>query len=364
MIVLPAAFGFYQVSRTAIANSVQYVSIVIPAGSTSATASISTVDTNYAVLLWGGFNTTHTGSAAREFLPRIDLTNGTTVTAFRNTSSATHTVTAYVTVVEFVSSAINLIQKGTISLSTFAISPPDADGSNNATIQTAAISTVDLNNSVILYLGNTVTSAGFSAVGQLVGLDFYDNSTIRAQRNSINSHSTTVGYMVVEFKPEVVASIQRRAVTLTSTNSSDSDTIGSVDTSGSLLLFNGITSANSSWAESLYHIRLTDGTTVTLERNGSSSSGRTIYYHVLQFSSGVNSQQRATTSLTSATADSTITAVNTTKSSAYLCGQLTAGTVANQIFTSVRLLNSTTVRAEKNGTSTSSAVSWETVEFL
>lgn len=80
-------------------RSVQAGTISLGAGTNSATATITSVDTTKAVVLWGGATTT-AGAANSDTWMKLVLTNGTTVTANRITSVTGDMVVSY-TVLEF-----------------------------------------------------------------------------------------------------------------------------------------------------------------------------------------------------------------------------------------------------------------------
>lgn len=88
---------------TSMIASVQSGTITIGTGATSNTATITSVNTAKSVVHFLGFTTTWTTTyrGDRTF-PRVALTNATTVTAFRDSSDATFTVTVGYCVVEYV----------------------------------------------------------------------------------------------------------------------------------------------------------------------------------------------------------------------------------------------------------------------
>lgn len=336
-------------------KSIQQVAITIGTGATSNTATISAVDTSKSVIIWNGFNTDHTGSSAAEVFTRIALTNATTVTASRNTSSGSFSVIVRATVVEFTSSMVNSVQAGTIAFNT------------SQTSNTATITSVNTSYATVLWLGAITDYTSNSANTVLSSVQLTNATTVTANRNTAGGTNMTVGYMVVEFQAAVIQSIQPRAVTLATNATSSTDTISSVSTGNTLLLHNGSTAVSANWANAFYYTSLAGSTSVTLARTGTSSTSRTIYYTVLEFVSGVlNSLQRSTTAISGTSADTTITGVNTAKTLCNWCGQHTLNTASQyqNIFATAKLLDATTVRGEKNSTSTSSTASWEAVEFV
>lgn len=82
-------------------KSVQPFTIVITAGNTSATATITAVDTTNSFVSWSGssLDSTAAGGGAHNWLATLALTNSTTVTATR--VGITGTVTVGGTVIEY-----------------------------------------------------------------------------------------------------------------------------------------------------------------------------------------------------------------------------------------------------------------------
>ncbi len=342
-------------AATGIIHSIQPFEITIGTSATSNTATITSVDTSKSVIFFGGFTTTHNGNTYREFFPRVELTNGTTVTAYRDTSSASQTVTVRGTVVEFESAAVTSVQAGTINMASSSASG------------TATISAVTTSRAAVFYLGNTNTTSTTSPQSVLVRTDLTNSTTVTATRATANTAVLTVGYCVVEFAASVVSSVQQRSVTLSTSSTSSSDTISSVNTGRTLLLYNGSTSSTSTLSNFLYNLELTAATTVTLIRTGTSTTSRTINYTAVEFATGiVNSLQRDTTAISAATsADAAVSSVNTSKTLCNWTGFSSDGGSTDARFATAKLLNATTVRCEKNTSGgTDSTPGWEVVEFV
>lgn len=85
-------------SAATVINSIQYGTVALTNGSTSATATITSVDTSKAVLINLGYTVSE--DTAKDALARLSLTNSTTVTATRGAS--VNTCTVGFCVVEFV----------------------------------------------------------------------------------------------------------------------------------------------------------------------------------------------------------------------------------------------------------------------
>lgn len=335
--------------------SVQPFEITIGTGATSNTYSLPTgVNTSNSVIFFGGFTTDNTGTAFREFMPRVEITNGTTVTAYRNTSSASFGVTVRGTVVEFDSSLIGSVQRGTVGIASSSISG------------TATISSVDTSRTVVFYLGHTNSSTTSSGQTVMCRIDLTDATTITANRGSSSSAALTVGYCAVEFAPGIVNALQVRALALSGSSTTATDTISSVNMANTMLVYQGATCTSSTLNAYLYNLELTGSTQVSLVRGASTSISRTVAYTVLEFVSGVlASVQRGTQAVASVTsADATISTVDTSRAVANWTGFSTGASTLDERFASVKLLDATTVRAQKNtaGSSTSTP-GYEAVEF-
>lgn len=290
-------------------ESIQPFEITIGTSATSNTATISSVNTGMSAVFFAGFNTTHTGTSIREFWPRVELTNSTTVTAFRDTSSASQTVTLRGTIVEFDAACVNSVQHGTVTIS------------SGNTSGTATISSVTTSLSAVMYLGATMSTTTTSYAVAHARIDLTNATTITANRAGSSTAVLTVGYCVVEFNASAVASIQQRVVTISATSTSTDDTISSVNTGRTLLLYAGVNCNTSTLATYYYNLELTGIATVTLRRTGTGSTTRTINYTVVEFAPGVvASLQRGSTVVASvASNDGSITSVDTAKALAIGC---------------------------------------------
>lgn len=342
---------------TSYINSIQTFEITIAASSTSNIATITSVNTGNAVIFFAGFTSAETSVTYQDFLSRAELTNATTVTVYRNTST-TNSITVRGTVVEFTSAAIASVQAGTITI---------PSGTASAT---ATISSVNTSNSVVFYLGFTASGAGISSLNYFTSLTLTNATTVTASRNAAPSGiTTTVGYCVVNFASGITNSIQQRSVTLSSSTTSDTDTISSINTGNAILIYGGGTTSATAVATFLYNLQLTNSTTVTLSRGGTNAGSRTVNYTVLEFAGGVlNSLQRGTLAMTNATsADATITSVNTAKTVCNWTGLSSnlSSNAPNECFSTVKLLSATDVRAEVNTAASgiTATPGYEVVEF-
>ncbi len=330
--------------------TVQHVEITIAAGATSGTATITSVTTTRASVHFGGFSTPEI--SGHQGWARVELTNATTVTAFRDTSDAGNAVIVRACVVEW-DATVASVQHGTITLS-----------SGNAT-NTAAITGVTTTRAAVVFLGFTSSNATAASNSSYASVDLTDTDTVTATRAS-TSGDVVLGFCVIEWASGITNSVQQRALTLTSNSTSSTDTISSVDTTRSVLMFGGIHSSVSAFVSALYRCAITANTTVTVTRTGTSTTSKTIRYTVVEFVAGVlASLERNSTAIASATsADTAVTAVDTASSALFVSGFSTTAGGADEAWASAKLLDTDTVRGQKGvaGTTTSTPA-WEVVEF-
>lgn len=353
---LPAGFGIDPLigsGGTTYVNSVQHVSITIPTGAASATATISTVGSN-AFILYLGFQASATTNTSIAYA-RVELTNTTTVTAYRNTSSGTDTVTVKCVVVDATSSLIASVQSGTISIG------------SASTSGTATISSTNASYTVLHYLGatNASTSQTFSQIESVLTVS---GTTVTATRFASGA-AQTVGFIAIEFQSAACNQAVQSYQTSWTSGTSITQTVTSVNTNNALLLYAGSSaniSANEAQAEQ--YASLTNSTTVTLNVNTSSANSKNYNFFLIEFASGVlkSSVQRGTTTLTAVASNtSTISSVNTSKALVsfqhYSSSQATSN-IPN-CATNAALTNGTTVTVARNSGTNNVTCSWEVAEF-
>lgn len=187
------------INRNGLVKSIQTFDILIGTNQTSNTATITSVDLNNSMLVFGGINPTLAdGSmsagnmhAARAFA-RLTFTNATTITATRAASDPTYTVNVTGTVIEFFPGVIKSVQRGTVSLSTTSATDTLAQA-------------VDVNKAFVSHLGQTTTSQFDTTPGNGLNwyiffsrLDLQNGTTVRSREPIANGDSIT-SYQVVEF---------------------------------------------------------------------------------------------------------------------------------------------------------------------
>ena len=333
-------------------SNIQNISITV-AGAGSNTATITSVDTTKTIILMQGFTTPSiSNSFYQGIIPRLSLTNATTVTATGGRSDATFTVNA---VVITFASGVNSIQKGTISIA-------------SGTSATATISAVGAN-AFVIWLGSNVNGAGgsdpiFNAYTNVV---LTNSTTVTANISGIDS-TVVVGYIVADLGSTIVNTVQPVLHTTSGadTANSETDTITSVTTGNTILVYNGASVGNSNPSNVIWDTTLTNATTVTLTRGGTTGVATNTAYTVVQLAAGAlngSVQRGAITYSSAASGTSTISSVTTSKSFVNFTGFHTTGTTNPSIcLSSLTLTNATTVTGNLN-TSGTGATQWEVVQF-
>lgn len=336
------------VAAAAYVKSVQYVDITLGSGVTSNTATITSVDATRSFVVLDGTTTTITAQNGATTQARIELTNATTVTAVRNTGTSSVTVRGMI--VECFSAFVNSVQNGTISISA-------------STSGTATVTAVTTANAVAIYLGETTTSTSTIA-NWATRLTLTNSTTITA---TVNTSSTcTVGYSLIDFVSGTVNSVQQVSTTSTSAATTMTTTISSVTTGNCLLFYGGQTNANANYAN-LHSADLTNATTVTWTRNGTSTNSRTSNVTVVDFAAAVvkSTAQRATTAVNNSTSQNvTITSVDTNKAVLSSLFFNSNSSQPNTFSSTVKLTAATTLNIQRNtGGALTVNVSWDSLEF-
>ena len=337
-------------------KSIQKVAITIASGSTSNTATISSVTTSNAILLFNGNTTTQTTNYSSG-TARIELTNGTTVTAYRGASNS-DTVTIYGTVIEFNTGYLNSVQSGTVALST------------SQTTNTATISTVGAN-AFVIWLGTAMATSQTGGTRAATSAVLTNSTTVTCAQ-SLTGTAMTVGYMVVDPTASLVSAIQQVSYnTGTTNNTSYTRVITSVDTTKAILIDNGSTIITTSTVkDEVDHTKvITNATTVTMTRgDGGAAEARTVNFTVVTFAAGILNSgiQRGAIALSASTTNTaTITSVNASLSAVNYNGNIEAAANAGPYdhYQALRLTNATTVTGSINTAANAASIAFEVIEF-
>ena len=156
---------------------------------TSATATINAVNTAYSVVQFLNYSTTYqngpNGTQSRDYKPRLELTNSTTVTASKNLATASNDTVPY-EVIEFMPGALRSVQKGTIQFV-------------SGTVYTATITSVNSAKSLLFHLGSSDPMTNTYDVPNYfnAALVLTNDTTVTASTGTTSA--LLVGYQVVEF---------------------------------------------------------------------------------------------------------------------------------------------------------------------
>lgn len=348
--------GFGGAAVNSVIKSIQQVSVTIGNAATSNTATITSVTTSNCIVLFEG--ATYTGTGGTTDVPSascyVELTNSTTVTATRKGSS--NSITAYCTVIEFVSGFLTSNQAGTISYT--------------GTSSTATITSVDTTKAVCFYLGSSANGSGGDQY--LNSVELTNATTVTARNGSGGGVAKTLSYQVVEISALYLNSVQKLAISAGANTQLDT-TITSVNTANSFISYQGINTARSSFDNSFYNVKLTSATNVQINNGGNSANvnNATLYCTVVELKTGViSSIQRNTSDITtsSATTDATITSVNTAKTVSNRLGiyETTATPTDFSTFISATKIQSSTAHrsfVNTQPTTGTQNVSWEAIQF-
>ena len=165
--------------------------------------------------------------------------------------------------------------------------------------------------------------------------------------------------------PEIVIkAIQHLTITFLITEKVHQVLINEVDMDKTFLIFRGGQSVSSNTNAAFARIELTDSTHITATRY---ANGAVLIINlcVVECTAGINSVQRGTIHLGAETyQDATITEVDTDKTFVSYLGVESYTTTLTRALLRVYLLNSTTVRAQRDAIYSHMEISYEAVEFI
>lgn len=293
-----ALYGGGGGGSSSVIQSIQPFTVTVNSGSTTASTPLGlSVNTSNSMVLWNGQTTTNASTAQDSRVDCIvQLTGASTVTITRGNSSG-DSVTVYGTIVEFVSSVVNSIQKGVITIGA------GAGATGTQTLGTSVGSTA-----FVVYNGvyNT-TTVGTPALEASVQLNT-STGVVTATVTSSGSAAQNVAFCVVDLTSAAVTAVQQVGNASTSSATTDNDTVTSVNTSQTTVMFGGYNTVGSSAFASWYRSALTSSTNVAKTRVGTGTQSRTVCYTLVSWASSAlstNAVQRtgsiALSSATSAT---------------------------------------------------------------
>lgn len=249
-----------------------------------------------------------------------------------------------------------------------------------ATTGTATITSVDTSRSVVFFSngvfgGLRQTDTANTPDVTMARIELTNATTVTATRNTADTFAITVICTVVEYTADAIDSVQQGTVQITGANLTNTATITSVNTSRSVVLYNGATSDNTASARQAVawqELSLTNATTVTGTRGNAGSAPQTsdANFVVIEFASGViDSAQEFSITITdgvSTVNTATISSVDTSRSMIFP-GGITNSAVSLSPSPGVlraTLTNATTVTATRNtATGDDPVVAGTVVEF-
>ncbi|NDF11896.1 MAG: hypothetical protein EB060_03650 [Proteobacteria bacterium] len=334
--------------------SVQEVAITIGSGATSNTASITSVNTSNAHVIFNGFLTDITTlGGANKIQPRVELTSSTVVTAYRNTAGGSVTVRA--TVIEWDSAWIQSIQTGTITIA--------AGSSSN----TGTVSSVTTGNSAVIYLGQTATDTATDdcyPARFATRLTLTNATTITASRGTTTS-AVTVGYALVEFKSAKINSRQAYSGTIATGNTTQNVTISTVG-SNAVHFSSGLSTTSGGMMSGAATSYRSSTTNVLLTRGGTDADV-TVNGTIIDFTSDtVNSSSRGEDSIANTATSDTYgyTATTESKTVVFYGGyRIGSDTSFDNASCHTEVTSGTTITATRSGTSGAQNYAVEMVEF-
>lgn len=167
-------------------KSIQRGTITIATSGTTNTAAITSVDITNSRLRFLGMRGGD-GNYYNKSAVRLTFTNGTTITATRDTADASNTVTVSFEVEEYQPGVIKSVQRGTAT-------------ATGATTGTAAITAVtDLTKTALDYLGETGTDNTVQSDVRALGAITLTNTTTVTVTRDGSVGNVTAGFQVTEF---------------------------------------------------------------------------------------------------------------------------------------------------------------------
>ena len=357
----------YAAAGGGIISSIQQMDLTIASSSATGTATITSVDTSRTAVFFSYNN----AGAVRQTLGNIDppgtfcrvsLTNATTVTATRGSASA-FSKDIVVTVVEYSAAAVDSVQQGTIAMT------------NGIVTATDTITSVTTSRSVALFNGDTISSSNVGDGRARTSVSLTNSTTVTATRGTgaASAHTTTSGYVVIEFAAGITDSVQEFEVTISSGTSATA-TISSVDTSKTATFPGGMTTpqASSDMAHEYCYCALTNATTVTATKGASGGNTVTINGTMVEFADDiVNTIQRGVVTMAGndLTKNTTITAVDLSLSTVQALGGTSTSTASidpEETYFTLEFTSTTNIQSAIGDTGSGRNViySYEVVEYV
>jgi hypothetical protein len=229
---------------------------------------------------------------------------------------------------------------------------------------TATISSVATSRSAVFYLGQS--AGGANGMANNIAMTLTNSTTVTADID--HQETWSAGFVVVQFQAAVIQSLQQFTCTFSTGNTTDTQTISSVNMNYSMIAYGGQKQGLATSTDQ-YYIQLTSATNVNLVRTATTGTARSAYFAVIEFRPHVIKQatQRGTITLNNVTSNTaTITNTNINKTICNYVGFNCAATVQlRSERLALTLTNATTITATVNFAQASNhIISYETIEFI
>lgn len=166
--------------------SLQTAEITIAGSASTGTATISAVTTANTLLVYGGWRQAALGVVDVTLAPYVQLTNTTTLTATRNSATATTQSLIRVYVLEFISKWVKTESRNIVTIATLTAS------------NTGAISVTNTNKTIVSYLGST-TTVNSTSDASFATMEYTNTTTVTATRGSAIAGTLTASWEAIEF---------------------------------------------------------------------------------------------------------------------------------------------------------------------
>lgn len=249
-------------------QSVQSGTIILSGVATN-TASISSVNTSYAYIRWGG-RSKNTAATQRKMQIRLSFASSTSVQADCEPTGSSATVAF--TVVEFKPSILNsTVQAVSITLTSTA--------SN-----TAAISAVTPAQTMLVFSGYSDSNSATGPNVCATSISISSSTVVTGKRASTGSATSIINGFVVEFKSKYV---QQTATNLFNMNATTQATaaISAANLAKSVIGYCGVKmdTGSTDWRQHACNVNIDSTTQVSGNMNSAGSSGNEISGHFIEF---------------------------------------------------------------------------------
>lgn len=252
-------------------TAVQHGTVTINSGQTSGTATVSSASTTLSAPNLLGFTLSTTETDPSKFMPRLEQTNATTITARRQVASAA-VLTVGFCIITFKSYILSKLQKVTAS----------SIASGALTSESALSPAFNVNRTLLLNAG--VVSSSTAINDFLCGIRLQGPSAVLVSRKA-GSAAAFINFTALEFKADVINKVQRGGVPLNENVSSNSDDILEIDQDRGFINSLGNSSESGTADERFAAAFLDTDDTVAAERNTAGGGGESAeqFYEVVEF---------------------------------------------------------------------------------